>query len=94
MPSLFERINFARIVTVFAIIFGVALGLCGITAIFPSGRTQAFPTVALVEFGAMVLAAAGMVLTIAVWVIWTVINNFSGKGTSPQKLFDNSDDEQ
>jgi hypothetical protein len=73
---LVDRIPFAKIITVLAIIFGVSLGLCGMTA-FISSREGAsgnyFVVFGIIELIAMAGSAAGLILTTIVWVVLSMI---------------------
>ena len=93
---LVDRIPFAKIVTVLAVIFGIALGMCGLNlllALSPLGRLRAFDggpfsVMGFIELGAMLLSAVGMMVTVVAWVVMAAVGSFSRKGAEPQKLFD------
>jgi hypothetical protein len=92
---LVDRIPFAKIVTVLAIIFGIALGLCGLNgvlmAIIKSNEEFGAPllvTTGIVEIGGMLLSGVCLVLTVIAWVILSAVGSFSRSGAEPQKLFD------
>lgn len=92
---LLDRIPFAKIVTVLAIVFGVSLGLCGVTFLVSSGGSSGagfLIGLGVVELAAMGLSAAGLILTIVVWVTLAAVRSFGGKVSQPQKLFDAEDD--
>jgi hypothetical protein len=92
---LIDRIPFAKIVTVFAILFAVSLGLCGLTFALSMGRNRVanvFMSFGVLELIAMALSAAGLVLTSAVWVALAIIGSFQDKVSQPQKLFGDEDD--
>ena len=94
---LVKRIPFAKIVTVLAVAFGVSLGLCGLTAVFRSGMTgiqYLFASMAMIELGVMVLSAVGLLITVAVWVVLSLVGGSSRKYSEIQRLFDDSDDEK
>jgi hypothetical protein len=64
MPRLLENVNFAKIVTVLAIVFGVALGSCGITAVLAIGGGSinqsvgaAFMVLGYAELAVMILSS-------------------------------------
>jgi hypothetical protein len=102
LPRLLENVNFPKTVAVLASVFGVSLGLCGMTA-FASlslNRIQSpfiaffrpfFPMAGVVELIAMALSAVGLVVVSILWVISSAVGGF-GHGNDPQKLFDGSDD--
>jgi hypothetical protein len=92
---LVDRIPFARIVTVLAIVFGVSLGLCGMTWIISSGNGSGVGLLiglGMLELVAMALSAAGLVLTLVVWVILAAIGSFGKNASQPQKLFGEEDE--
>ena len=77
---LIDRIPFKKIVVVLASVFGISLGLCGVTAVVASGvRGGADFLVVLgtLELAVMVLSAAGLVIALLVYVtLWI----FGGSG--------------
>lgn len=80
---LVDRVNFARIVTVLAIVFGISIGMCGLTAVFSSrlgGAESIAVALGFIELIAMGLSALGLVLTVVVWVIASI---FKGSGAAP-----------
>jgi uncharacterized membrane protein len=92
---LVDRIPFAKIITVLAIVFGVSLGLCGVTfAVFGgSGRGGDFLMgFGILELIVIVLSAALLALTIVVLVTLLIFGSFSGKVSQTQKIFDERDD--
>lgn len=88
MPS-FSGINFPKVITVLAIIFGVSLGLCGLTAI--ASRANQFAPVLIplgfLELGGILFSAVGLVVMTLLWVIATALNR-TGTGDGPQRLSD------
>jgi ABC-type dipeptide/oligopeptide/nickel transport system permease component len=91
---LIDRIPFTRIVTVLAIVFGVSLGLCGLTLVVSNGADGAgfLMGLGMLELIAMALSALGLLLTLVAWVTLAVIGSFQAKVSQPQKLFDKEDD--
>jgi hypothetical protein len=94
---LVDRIPFAKIVTVLAIVFGISLGLCGITFVFSMGGGGGrgggfFVGLGILELVALGVSVAGLLLTLMVFVTLSVFGSFSGKVSQPQKLFDERDD--
>ncbi len=92
---LVDRIPFARIVTVLATVFGISLGLCGVTFLLSvgGGRGGGFLIgLGILELIAIVLSAALLALTLAVLVTLLIFESFSEKVSQPQKLFDERDD--
>jgi len=90
---LIERIPFAKMITLLAIIFGVSLGTCGMTALvssrMPNGAAL-FVFLAILELIAALLSAAGLVLTVIMWIVLSAVNSLSRKRSEPQQLFDDS----
>ena len=77
---LVDRVNFAKIVTVLAVVFGVSLGMCGVTAALSSkiGRAESILIpLGVAELITMGLSAVGLLLTVIVWVIASI---FKGRG--------------
>jgi len=92
---LVDRIPFAKIVTVLAIVFGVSLGLCGVTFFLSSAGNNAsgiFVGLGILELTAIALSFAGLVLTLVMLVTLSIFGRFSGKVSQPQKLFGAEDD--
>jgi membrane protein implicated in regulation of membrane protease activity len=92
---LVDRIPFAKIITVLATVFGISLGLCGVTFVLSlgGGRGSGF----LISFGILEMVAlgvsmAGLLLTLLVFVTLSIFGSFSEKVSQPQKLFDEEDD--
>ena len=86
-----SRIPFAKIMVILAVTFGIALGLCGMTAVFGSsshGSGDMFGSLAVIELIVMLLSAAGLILTAIVWAIAIIIGGSGNKGAAPPKLFD------
>ena len=99
MPSR-SGFPFAKTVTVLASIFGIALGLCGMNLVllrFGIGRGgpesyfggPVLSTLGLIELAAMAISGPLLVVTVIVWVISGALG--TGRGSDPQRLFDNSD---
>jgi membrane protein implicated in regulation of membrane protease activity len=92
---LVDRIPFAKIVTVLAIVFGISLGLCGVTFIFSSGGGSGsgfFIGLGMLELVALGVSMAGLLLTLLVFVTLSIFGGFSEKVSQPQKLVDEGDD--
>ena len=81
--SLIEWIPFARIVTVLAIVFGISLGLCGVTFVFGTGSSAGagswigFGILGLVALG---VSLAGLLLTLLVFVALKIFERFRRRG--------------
>jgi hypothetical protein len=96
---LIDRIPFAKIVTVLATVFGISLGLCGVTFVLSVGGARNrggiggfFVGLGILELVAIVLSAALLALTLVVLVTLSIFGSFSGKVSQPQKLFGERDD--
>ena len=99
MPRLFESVNFPKVITILAAIFGVSLGLCGLTWFLSTTNTR-FNSIGggliglgMIELAAILISAVGLVIMTILWVISAAMGN-RGKSADPQKLFDDSDHEQ
>jgi len=93
---LVDRVNFAKVITVLAVTFGISLGLCGLTAVL-SSQTRGSGTVlifiGILELIVIGLSALGLVVTVIVWVVASIAAvHGGGKSDGPQKLFGDSDD--
>jgi hypothetical protein len=100
MPRLLENVNFTKIVTVLAIVLGIALGSCGITAVVALsgvGRSQgfagAFVFLEYAELLAMILSAVGLVVVVAIWIIASIVGNLGHDSSEPQRLFEDKKDD-
>jgi hypothetical protein len=98
LPRLFENVNFPKTITILAAVFGISLGLCGLTAFLSSISTRlnaggALVGLGMIELAAILLSAVGLVIMTILWIISAAMGSF-GKSTDPQKLFDSSDNEQ
>ena len=71
---LVDRIPFAKIVTVLAIIFGVSLGLCGVSAIVDSNLYRS--VVDLILFLLVLACAVGLAATFVLWSVLAIVNSF------------------
>ena len=90
MPRLLERINFPKVTTILAITLVVAIGACGISFRASGGSSG---MLALIEVAAIVLSLGGLVSTLILWIIAALLGQTGNKGSEPQRLFDNSDNE-
>lgn len=92
MPRLLERINFPKVVTVLAITFGVAIGACGLTALGSAkGGGNYLVTLGLIELAVILLSALGLIVTVIVWIVASLLGQTGYKGSEPQRLFNDSD---
>ena len=99
---LVDRLPFARIVTVLAVAFGVALGLCGLNLALSTGGVfrnagQVGSSIlvgsGMIEIAVMVLSGFGLVLTVVVWVVASAVSQDGGNGSEPQRLYEEEKDE-
>lgn len=94
---LVERFPYAKVVTVLASVFGVALGLCGVTWIASTrlpGDGSIVMTIGFLELAVIVLSSIGLVVTVIAWILANAFGNFTPGGNDPQKLFDSSADDE
>jgi membrane protein implicated in regulation of membrane protease activity len=92
---LVDRIPFAKIVTVLAIVLGISLGLCGVTFLLSSGRgggSGFFVGLGILELVVIALSVVGLALTLLAIVTLSIFGGVSEKVSQPQKLFDEGDD--
>jgi hypothetical protein len=97
---LVDRIPFAKIMIVLVIVFGVSLGLCGVSAALgiagsshmrnSGGQLLGFSFV--IEIIAIVLSSVGLVVTVIAWVILSIAGNSSRNDPAPRQLLDDPDD--
>ncbi len=88
---------FSKVVVFFACMFGISLGLCGLSAILPqwgSNPREEFSVgaIGVISGIGIVISAFGLTLTTIAWVISSIVGGFGRKYSGPQRLFDNSDD--
>ena len=92
---LVDRIPFAKIITVLAIVLGISLGLCGVTfflSLSGGGKDNLLAGFGILELVAIGVSIAGLLLTVLVFVTLSIFGSFSEKVSQPQKLFDERDD--
>jgi hypothetical protein len=93
---LVDRVNFAKIVTVLAVTFGISLGMCGLTWALSSKMSDGggfLIPFGILELIAMGLSALGLVVTVILWVVASIAaGHGGGKNEGPQKLFDDAED--
>ncbi|HWT66561.1 MAG TPA: hypothetical protein VN151_10650 [Terracidiphilus sp.] len=93
--SFADRIPFARIITILAIIFGVSGGLCGLTwvaAMNVRGSDDWAIVPEFIEAAAMGLSLLGLIVMSLIWITASILGMSSHSSDQPQKLFDDSDD--
>jgi hypothetical protein len=76
---LIDRIPFTKILTVLASVFGISLGLCGLTAISPSGGGGFLIAMGTLELAAMVLSAVGLIIVALVYVTLSIFGGSEEK---------------
>jgi|HubBroStandDraft_1064217.scaffolds.fasta_scaffold778697_1 hypothetical protein len=84
-------INFAKVVTILAIIFGVSLGLCGLTVTL-ADRVPSVLALAPIAMTLMIFSLGGFVVVGLVWVVMYLTGGGKAQGPEVQKLFE--DDER
>ena len=89
-----QRIPFTKIVVVFACLFGLSFGLCGLSAFSAGllhGSTTKVPIVIGIAGGALfVLSSVGLVITLIVWVIVSIFSRASSQTTNRQTPYGDS----
>jgi hypothetical protein len=80
---LVNRIPFAKILLGFTLVFVISLGMCGLTGVstwqggkIPPGMNRFLEQTVGYDIEFMFLSAVGLVLTILVWVVMTIVNSF------------------
>jgi hypothetical protein len=92
MPRLLERVNFQKLVTILAVIFGIAAGACGLTAIASNTKLGEYLLpLGLIELAVMVLSAVALVAVVVVLIIVLAIGDRGGSRSATVRLFDDSD---
>ena len=100
MPSFLEQINFKKVITILATIFGIALGLCGLNLVasrggnLGNGLTGLIMGAAFLELATMVLSLLGLILVSILWLTATLTGKKHQEEPDIQKLFDDSDEEK
>jgi hypothetical protein len=97
---LVERIPFVKILIVLVVIFGVSLGMCGVSAVLGvansshMGRSvsQILGFSFVIEIAGMVLSSVGLVVTVIAWAILGIAASSSRNVAPPQQLFNESSD--
>jgi hypothetical protein len=90
MPQWLERVNFPKLLTVFAVIFGIALGACGLTVLVPGRNLLGL---ALVELGVMILAAAGVLVVLILWLVAAIFGVRKHDDSDSTRLLDHTDND-
>ena len=92
---LVDRIPFAKIITVLAIVFGISLGLCGVTFVLSSGGGSGsgfLIGLGILELVALGVSLAGLLLTLLVLVTLSIFGSFSEKVSQPKIVPEEHDD--
>lgn len=92
MPRWLERVNFPKLLTVFAVVFGIALGACRLTVLAANsvgGRNVT--ELALVELGVMILAAAGALVVLILWLVAVIFGVRRQDGSDFTRLPEHTD---
>jgi lysylphosphatidylglycerol synthetase-like protein (DUF2156 family) len=76
---LLDRVPFVKIIVVLVCAFGIAMGLCGLTAVAAMSRNHALTSVlgplGVIEMIVMILSAPGLVLTVVTWVVLSIVDS-------------------
>ncbi len=87
---LVDRIPFAKIVTVLAIVFGVAIGMCGLNLLIavplghvPQSASAVIVALMFIEAGGMLLSALGLFAVGALWLILKIAAGLSPADSGP-----------
>jgi hypothetical protein len=91
---LVNRIPFLKIVIVLVILFGVSLGMCGVSAALGVANSshmdrsgsQILGFSFVIEIAGMALSAVGLVVTVIAWMILGIAGSSSRSGAEPQQL--------
>ena len=75
--------NFAKVITILAIVFGVSLGACGLT-VAAADRWPGLPALGIIEMISMVLSGGGIVVMGLIWVLVSIF----GRETPVEVGFD------
>jgi hypothetical protein len=80
-------INFAKVITVLAIIFGVSLGLCGLTAV-AAQRVPGVMAFGMIELVVILLSGGAIVVMLLAWGVVRILGGGGVEDSGLQKLFD------
>jgi hypothetical protein len=89
-----KKSAFAIVTIVMALAFVVGVGLCGLDYLLAGNgigkSTEEFGVGPLdnVSLAVMVLSAIGLVITLVLWLLVTILGSLTRKQSEPQKLFD------
>jgi len=87
-----DQIPFKMIVTVLAIVFGISLGLCGVTAIVSTDGNTFGVGLGVLELIVMGVSLAGLVLTLVVVVTLWIFGAFGEKVSQSENFPKEGDD--
>ena len=87
---LVDRIPFAKIVTILAIVFGVALGMCGLNLLItaplrqvPQTASAVIVALMFIEAGAMLLSGLGLIVVGVLWLVLKIAAGFNRADSGP-----------
>lgn len=92
---LVDRIPFAKIVTVLAIVFGISLGLCGVTFFLSTGGGGGggfLIGLGMLELVALGVSMAGLLLMLLAFVTLSIFGAFGEKVSQPKIVPEAGDD--
>ncbi len=93
-----NRYPFAKIVVLLAVGFFIGMGLCGLDSTLlerfrvPGNEFGPNTFVGSIGAFAILLSAAGLVITTIAWAVAASVRGFRYKGNASQKLFDEDDE--
>lgn len=95
MPRLLEHIDFPKVVTILAVVFGISLGACGVTALAGSqGRGEYILPLGMVELAVIALSAVALFIAVVIWIVVEAIGDRSAGVPGTIRLFDESDEDK
>jgi hypothetical protein len=93
-----KQYPFSKIVVLLAVSLFIGMGLCGLDATllerYRNLHNEFGPNTFVGSIGAIaiLLSAAGLVITTIAWVVTAAVDGFNHRGSGPQKLLDEEDD--
>lgn len=96
MPQSRNGSIFPKIIAILGIIFGISLGLCGVTAVFAGrgGGEAAAGLVGVISLAGMLLSLAGLILVLPIWAIVAAVSRSHDASEETQPTVDSSDQKQ
>ncbi len=97
---LIDRIPIAKTIKMLVIVFGGSFGLCCLSVILAISHLlkpqpgDLLIGLGMIGFYGMVCAMTGILITLVLWAIVAMINNFTHQSDGPQKLFDDEKNDE